>query len=48
MVITAGTLDTPSRHKPTMDICAESAQPWDYMNPHLPKIPKALKLHIGE
>ena len=48
MVITAGTLDTPRRHKPTMDIFAESAQPWDYMNPHLPKIPKGAKLYIGE
>ena|SRR5437660_10653054 len=44
MVIMAGTLDDPSRHKPTMDIYAESAQPWDYMNPHLPKVPKAPQL----
>ena len=43
MVIMAGTYD-PSRHKPTMDIYAESAQPWDYMNPHLPKVPKAPQL----
>ena len=35
MVLTAGTLDNPSRHKPTMDIYANSAQPWDYMDPHL-------------
>jgi hypothetical protein len=40
MVITAGTLDTPSRHKPTMDIYVESAQAWDYM--------KALKLLSGQ
>ncbi len=48
MVITAGTLDDPSRHKPMMDIYAESAQPWDYMDPHLPKVPKAPALQSGE
>jgi hypothetical protein len=48
MVIMAGTLDDPTRHKPTMDIYAESAQPWDYMNPHLPKVPKAPQLRGGE
>jgi hypothetical protein len=48
MVIVAGSLDDPSRHKPTMDIYAESAQPWDYMNPQLPKVPKAPQLPVGE
>jgi hypothetical protein len=48
MVIMAGTLDDPSRHKPMMDIYAESAQPWDYMDPHLPKVPKAPQLPSGE
>jgi hypothetical protein len=33
---------------PTMDIYADSAQPWDYMNPHLPKVPKAPRLPGGD
>lgn len=44
MVIMAGTLDDPSHHQPKMDIYVESAQPWGYMNPHLPKVPKAPRL----
>jgi hypothetical protein len=33
-------LDDPSRHQPTIDIWTSSAQPWDYMNPALQKLPK--------
>ena len=39
-MITAGSLDDPSQYKPTMDIFTASAQPWDHMNPTLPKFPK--------
>lgn len=38
--ISAGSLDDPSWYKPAMDIYTASAQPWDYMNPELPKFPK--------
>jgi hypothetical protein len=40
MFVTAGTLDDPSRFKPAMDIFTASAQPWDHMNPALPKFSK--------
>lgn len=40
MGIMAGSLDDPSRHRPAMDIYTASAQPWDYLNPELPKFPK--------
>jgi hypothetical protein len=33
-------LDNPSLYRPSMDIYTDSAQPWDYMNPDLPKVPK--------
>ena len=33
----AGSLDDPSVYQPTMDIFADSAQPWDYLNPDIPK-----------
>jgi len=36
----AGSLDDPSNHRPAIDIYTSSAQPWDYMNPDLPKFPK--------
>lgn len=39
-VILAGSLDDPSWFRPAMDLYAASAQPWDYMNPALPKFPK--------
>jgi hypothetical protein len=35
--IPAGSLDDPSSHKPAMDIFTASAQPWDSMDPDLPK-----------
>jgi hypothetical protein len=41
-VIYAASLDDPSGHVPTMDIFAASAQPWDHMNPDLPKFPRGL------
>jgi hypothetical protein len=40
MGIKAASLDDPSWHKPAMDIYTSSAQPWDHMNPDLPKSPK--------
>jgi hypothetical protein len=38
--IRAGSLDDPSEYRPGMDIYTTSAQPWDCMNPELPKFPK--------
>ena len=38
--IRAGSLDDPSVFRPSQDIYTSSAQPWDYMNPDLPKAPK--------
>ncbi len=38
--IMAGSLDEPSEFRPTMDLYTASAQPWDYMNPDLPKFTK--------
>ena len=38
--IRAVSLDDPSWYRPTMDIYTDSAQPWDYMNPDLSKVPK--------
>jgi len=35
--IMAGSLDDPSWYRPQADIYTASAQPWDYMNPDLPK-----------
>ena len=35
--IRVGTLDDPSGFRPEADIFVKSAQPWDYMNPELPK-----------
>lgn len=40
VVIQAASLDDPSWHQPTMDLFLSSAQPWDYMNPGLPKFAK--------
>ncbi|MFY0522007.1 GFA family protein [Archangium gephyra] len=40
VAITAGSLDDPSGCVPTIDIWTQSAQPWDTMNPSLPKFPK--------
>ncbi|MBA3922769.1 MAG: GFA family protein [Nostocaceae cyanobacterium] len=38
--IQAGSLDDPSWFKPQAEIYTGSAQPWDYMNPDLPKFTK--------
>jgi hypothetical protein len=40
MMISAGSLDDPSWFRPSMDFYVSSAQPWDHMNPALPKFPK--------
>jgi hypothetical protein len=39
MGIMAGSLDDPSWFQPTMEVFTASAQPWDFMNPNLPKFP---------
>jgi hypothetical protein len=39
--IRPGTLDDPSSFRPIMDIYAASAQPWDRLDPDLPKHAKA-------
>ena len=44
ILITAGSLDDPSRFTPAMDFFTASAQPWDFMNPALPKFPKEPKV----
>lgn len=36
----AASLDDPSWFRPAMDIYTASAQPWDVLNPDLPKVPK--------
>ena len=41
MAIQAGSLDDPSWYQPRMDIYTASAQPWDHMNPQLPKFQKS-------
>jgi hypothetical protein len=35
--IRVGTLDDPSWFRPEADVFVKSAQPWDYMNPDIPK-----------
>jgi hypothetical protein len=40
MGIMAGSLDAPSEFQPGADFYVASAQPWDYMNPALPKFAK--------
>jgi hypothetical protein len=44
LLVTAGSLDDPSRFKPSMDFFTASAQPWDHMNPELPKFPRQPKV----
>ncbi len=39
VAIRVGTLDDPSWFRPEADIFVQSAQPWDHMNPDLPKYP---------
>jgi hypothetical protein len=38
--ILAGSLDDPSWFRPIADIYTSSAQPWDHMDPAIPKYPK--------
>jgi len=38
VTIRVGSLDQPSSFRPTADIFTARAQPWDYMNPDLPKV----------
>ncbi|WP_448287141.1 GFA family protein [Phormidesmis priestleyi] len=38
--ITAGSLDDPNWFQPQADIYVASVQPWDFMNPELPKFDK--------
>lgn len=38
--IAAGTLDDPSLYKPQHEIWTSDAQPWDAMDPKLPKFEK--------
>ena len=40
VTIRAGSLDDPSDFRPSRDIFTASAQPWDCMNPDIPKTPK--------
>jgi hypothetical protein len=40
VTIRAGSLDDPSQFRPSLDIYTASAQPWDYLNPELPKFSK--------
>jgi hypothetical protein len=39
--IKAASLDEPARYQPGADMYVSSAQPWDCMNPDLPKFAKA-------
>lgn len=39
IMVTASSLDDPSVFQPQMDIYIDSAQPWDHMDPDLPKFP---------
>lgn len=38
--LAAASFDDPSRHEPKFDMFTSSAQPWDHMNPELPKFLK--------
>ena len=40
MILFAGSLDDPSWYQPSRDIYVKSAQPWDLMDPDLPKSDK--------
>lgn len=42
VVIKAASLDDPSWFSPVADLWTSSAQPWDVMDPKLPKVPKDL------
>ena len=40
LVVKAASLDDPSWFAAEADVWVESAQPWDYMDPAIPKFPK--------
>ena len=40
VTIRVGSLDDPSGYRPSQDVYTSRAQPWDYMNPDLPKSSK--------
>ncbi len=42
VVLKVASLDDPSGFRPMADIWTSSAQPWDHMDPALPKVPKDL------
>jgi hypothetical protein len=46
--IMAGSLDDPSWFSPAFDFYTASAQPWDYMNPDMPKFPKSPSINASE
>ena len=39
-IVSTGSLDTPEAFEPEAGVFASRAQPWDYMNPDLPKFPE--------
>jgi len=41
-IVYAASLDDPSGHRPTLDIFAASAQPWDHLDPGLPKFARGV------
>jgi hypothetical protein len=47
VTLRAGSLDDPSSFRPGQDIFTASAQPWDYMNPDLPKAIKLPEDHAS-
>jgi hypothetical protein len=40
VTIRAGSLDDPSIFRPARDVFVASAQPWDHMDPALPRVAK--------
>jgi hypothetical protein len=50
LIIKAASLDDPSWFAPEADVWVESAQPWDHMNPIIPKFarnrPKPAKVEV--
>ena len=42
-IVYASSMDDPSSHRPTMDIFTSSAQPWDHLDPALPKFLRGLE-----
>ena len=40
MAVRVGSIDDPSWYRPAVDVYTDSAQPWDVMNPDIPKSPK--------